>query len=418
MTQPDSSALRPPPEFGQTEDSEPSTKEVIVGKLAGRSLIGLALKRTYRVGSRGGWEPVSEDEEEILVDGEVEYYEIDPPFCPPIVAGNDVLLRPDTDIVVQGSAYAYRKDVRQTTVGVRIGSVKRDIVVFGDRRVERDSMGDLRFSAPDPFESIPIRYDRAFGGVDLEAFFEFGSPVPEDLQNAARHLPFELVTPYHYPRNPAGDGFILSYDRYDLEDVTVPNLEYGFDPLTPGRMAVGGPGNWPAAPLPAGMDWSSAAWFPRLAYLGLTCLPDGFAGTVAEQDRGWAPLDLLVHPVITANRGELSPGYGQGASPGMVHRRMPLETIQRGIPAKFVNLHPDRPDLQMELPREWPKARLALGGPAMTDLEPHLAAVIIRPDEQEVVMLWAATTGQERAYTPAQYDGMASLVEWRRERRT
>ena len=418
MKELDPATFKLAPELGPI-NPEPSSQEIVVGDFDGRPLIGLALKRTYRIGSRGGWEPVSADDQETVLDGQVDYYEAEPPFCAPVAHGNDVIFRPNTDVVVQGSAYPFGSNARRTTVGVRIGSLKRDIAVFGDRRVERGPSGELRFSEPEPFESMSVRYDRAYGGVDLLGFMDYESPVSEDLEDAVPHIPFDQTTPYHYPRNPAGAGFVVSIEGYELGDLPVPNLEYDFDPVTASRLAVGTPDNWPVAPLPAGLDWFSAAWFPRLAYLGLHCLPGGFVGTVTEQQRGWAAADLLGHPLLTApNRGPVSSAFGQGASPGMVHPRMPLETIQRGIPVKITNMHPDQPDLVLELPREWPRARLGLSALAKTDLDPHLAAIVIRPAEQEVVMVWSATTGRDRLYTPGQLAEMAAEVEWRREPRT
>jgi hypothetical protein len=295
--------------------------------------------------------------------------------------------------------------------------LKRDITVYGYRQMERGPTGELRFSEPEPFEAMPLRYDHAYGGVDLRAFLASWAASRDDPSRPQPVMPFAVASPFHYPRNPAGVGFVLAVEPYDLADLLVPNLEYDFDRVTPERLAVGAPRHWPAAPLPAGMDWSSAAWFPRQSYLGVHDLAPGFTGRLIERELGWVPEDLLEIPLASRAPGRaIRPGYAQGASPGMAIA-LPLDSIRRGITVKLVNFSPTQPDLRMELPREWPAARLGLRLPAMTELEPRLSAVVIRPAEQEVVMLWCAQTARERQYTPLQYAEMATDVEWRRDPR-
>ncbi len=403
-----------PPELGQFE-TEPSTQEIIDGKPGGVPMVALVLKRTYRIGSRGGWEPVADDDQEVVVEDEIPYEEAEPPFVSPIFHSDDTLFRPRTDVVVQGSAWAPGSPAQRLTVRFRMGDLKRDILVSGARNVERGSARELRFTEPEPFESIPLRYDRAYGGVDLRAWMLTRTPLEADLQRVMPGLPLASSSPYHYPRNPAGMGFLIEAAPYDLADLLVPHLEYEHDPVTADRLAVGSPDRWTSAPLPAGMDWQGCDWFPRKGYLGLHGLPADFAGRVAERDLGWAPADLLQTGSMLQGHQPRAE-YGQGASAGMV-TDLSLETIRAGIPVKLVHLHPERPELTMELPRDWPVAKLGLGGPSMTDLTPKLSAVVIRPDDLEVVMVWCAETRRSREYTPKQYAEMATEVAWRRDPR-
>jgi len=402
-------------EFDLPPAEEPSTEMIVTGRVEGRPTIGLVLKRTYRVGPRGGWEPVADDDQEVVVEEELPYEELEPPFDSPIFHGSDVMFRPLTDVVVQGSAHALTSGIGKLTVGLRIESLKRDITVYGERRVERRS-GELRFSEPEPFETIPIRYDRAYGGVDLHAFYSNPSPLLARVQRSYPGLPVLASSPYHYPRNPTGVGFLISMAPYQLEDLVVPNLEFPFDPVTVARLAVATVNSWPNGPLPAGMDWSSAAWFPRESYLGHHSLPEGYGGRILERELGWAPEDLLEIPLFTRAETPIRAAYAQGASPGM---SIPLDlaAIRKGVPMKLVNLHPAQPELRLELPREWPDARLDLGGLSMTALAPSLAAVVIRPDEEEVVMVWHATADEPRERMPEEYAAMRFDVAWRRDPR-
>jgi hypothetical protein len=208
-------------------------------------------------------------------------------------------------------------------------------------------------------------------------------------------------------------GFVIRADAYEPEDLLVPNLEYPFDPVTPERLAVGDPRSWHAAPLPAGMDWFSAGWFPRLAYMGIHDLPPGFEGRLAEKERNWVAPDLLdIPPVTVVPDRPVRQEYFQAASPGMSFP-VALGAVTAGIVVELTNLHPDRPALNLQLPREWPSARLELEPGKMTELQPHLNAVVLRPDDLEVVMIWCARTERSREHTPRQYAEMKTDVAWR-----
>jgi hypothetical protein len=409
MARPDPESASLPAALAALKE-ESSNESIVVGLRDGRPMIGLALKRTYRIGSHGGWDPVEPDEQEVIFDDELDYYEAEPPFVSPVAHGCDVFFREATDIVVQGAAYPPGKDARRVTIQFRLGQLKRDITVFGERRLERSASGALAFSEPEPFESMPIRYDRAYGGVDYAAWMDHADLMEKTMPGQ----PYGRVSPFHYPRNPAGSGFVLSLGPYDLADLMVPNLEYEFDPITPERLALGTPDRWPGAPLPAGMDWVSGGWFPRNAYLGAAKIPIGL-DRVAEQIHGWAAADLLAIPYagLTPDRAPRLE-FAQGASPGMVHSRIPVDTIAAGLPVKLVHMHPDQPELRMVLPREWPRARLGLRGPLLTDLVPELSSIVIRPDREEAVLTWCALTERDREYTPQQFAGMATAVSWPR----
>lgn len=410
MANQDPSTTTLPEELSGYADTPEATELLVAGRIGTRWHVGVVCKRTYAVGIRGAWEPLEEDDQDLVFDGEAEYYEAEPPFVAPVAQGNDVLLRGGTDVVVQGEVFPPGAPTGQTTVQFRLGDLHREIVVHGDRRLERDAGGRLRFTAPEPFESMPLRYDRAFGGVDLAAWMENAGELAETMHG----VPFHEMSPYHYPRNPAGAGFLLSTEPYELEDLLVPNLEYAFDPVTPERMVVGDPERWPGAPLPAGLDWYGASWFPRFQYLGASILPADMPPQVAEQQHGWATQDLLEIPYFLDQPGEpLRLEYGQAASPGMVHPRLWAADVARGIPFRVVGMNRAEPDLRMELPREWPRIRVGLLGAPLADLDPYLHSVAIRPNNREVVMTWCALAETGAEYTDAQYEATVSRVNWR-----
>jgi hypothetical protein len=79
------------------------------------------------------------------------------------------LERPFTDVIVNGQAHAPKgRAVTATDVGLMIGkNMVRRLRVTGDRRWMYGVAG-WKPSDPKPFVTMPVIYDRAFGGMDAE----------------------------------------------------------------------------------------------------------------------------------------------------------------------------------------------------------------------------------------------------------
>src|SRR5690606_16313300 len=72
-----------------------------------------------------------------------------------------VLTKVATDVIVVGQAHAPGgQPVTQLDVGLRVGPIQKVLRVFGDRFW--NAFGP---SAPQPFVSMPLVYERAYGGV-------------------------------------------------------------------------------------------------------------------------------------------------------------------------------------------------------------------------------------------------------------
>lgn len=119
-------------------------------------------------------------------------------------AGNDMILVADsdlphlklaTDVIVHGHARAPEGTVAERLhVSMQVGSLRKDLVVLGDRTWQRSGL-----SAPAPFIRIPLDYRHAYGGVD-----------PANPAN-------------WYEANPAGKGF--SANPLALTGRPAPNIE-------------------------------------------------------------------------------------------------------------------------------------------------------------------------------------------------
>jgi len=394
----------------QSQKPEPKTEALFAGEIDGVRMGALLVKRTYK--SEGGrLVPAPDDEQNPVCLGDIPYAEVPPPLVSPLIAADESFaFKRMTDVVVQASAYAYEPRTTKTTVSFRFGKIEREILVYGDRSGDHDEKGKPCFSDPRPFDAIPIRWDHAYGGFDAWAFRRRGLAEIEALKPKPE---WELgrATPYHYPRNPAGCGFLLELDRETFEGLAIPNLEHPFAPLSPGRLAIGDPEYWLRGPLPACWDFQPLDWFPRCGYLGMTppYKDEGFAP--AEITRGLAAKDLLsIKPFLHVTRpSEYRVELMQAAAPGL--------TVPRIAPDErfvFTNLHPHKRTHTIDLPGEVPRVLLELEPGRVTEGEPHLVTVVLRVDLAEVECLWSVRFPLPPALSEDDLLEATRVVQWKR----
>jgi hypothetical protein len=153
-----------------------------------------------------------------------------------LVTDAEITLRkPATDILLHGHAYAPAgRPVPQLDACMRVGALVKALHVSGDRHWRVALLG-MKPGPPEPFQRMPIVYERAFGGRD---------PGEPD-----KHWD---------PRNPVGRGYALHPDR--LAGRPLPNIENPAD-------LIGSPRHHPA---PAGFGPIPCHWEPRVK-LGGTC---------------------------------------------------------------------------------------------------------------------------------------------------
>jgi hypothetical protein len=162
-----------------------------------------------------------------------------------------MLTKAATDVVLNATAYApYGQPVDSVDVSVQIDEWRKTLRVYGDRQWQ---FGGI--SSPDPFRTMPITYERAFGGVDEE--------------------PTEKRVFGWEARNPVGTGFATSAGR--ASGLMLPNIEDA-------RSRVS---SWKSRPAPAGFGAIAAHWSPRVELAGtyderwqnerLPLVPDDFS---------------------------------------------------------------------------------------------------------------------------------------------
>ncbi len=279
-----------------------------------------------------------------------------------------------TDLIVIASAHAPAgKPVRRMTASIECGAFKRRFLVQGDRRCGFRADGQLTFSDAEPFEVMPLRYERAYGGCDPTV----PTPPPENLLDAlSPHLGI-------YPRNPAGRGYAVGENRAHLDGLALPNVENPRDALTPARIVTGTVENWWRQPLPWSCDWFDATWYPRSVHLGGVpeLLPEDDS-EVEEVRLGYVAAGQKARVRAAAIADLFDPRYADAASPGMV-----LPFLYGDEQVRLVGMTPAGPELVVQLPGGAPRMQLRYAGKTH-DLEPVPNRVLISAEEMGIYIVW------------------------------
>lgn len=120
-----------------------------------------------------------------------------------------------TDIIVKGNAQL-RKPTRKLTAEVYLGKTRKSITVSGNRKATLGQSGKVIFSEPDYFEKIPLRYDYAYGGWDKTGEYALEIHDPAEAAEYERAgIDWQAGSPYKYPRNPAGKGYLVDLSTID-----------------------------------------------------------------------------------------------------------------------------------------------------------------------------------------------------------
>ncbi|CAM2064017.1 DUF2169 domain-containing protein [Sulfidibacter corallicola] len=239
-----------------------------------------------------------------------------------------VATHPGTDVTLNAVAQAPGEaPIASMTVSVRVGRLRRELQVFGDRTWIRED-DRLEISDPTPFRQMPIVWERAYGGTEIE-----------DGQVA------------QVAENPIGQGF--STDPDTLAESPVPNIEDPAKPIVAGE----------EPPPPVGLGAIAPDWAPRRDY-----------GGTFDQDwqRSRAPLwpaDFDERHFVTAPLG--------------LHSARPL---RGGEPVHLEGLTPHSP-WTFRLPRVHVIFETVNAGRKIRQ-KTKLERVIIEPDRRKLVMVW------------------------------
>ncbi|PCE33258.1 DUF2169 family type VI secretion system accessory protein [Burkholderia ubonensis] len=237
-----------------------------------------------------------------------------------------VFAHPGTAVIINASAYAPDgQPVPHIDAGAAVGPVKKTVRVFGDRHWAR-GLTRLRVSEPEPFATLPIRYEFAFGGAC-------------DGDDSV------------YEPNPIGLGYCTSSTH--AVNRKLPRVE---DPSSLIR-------SWKDRPEPAGLAAIPAAWPSRKR----------LAGTADEH---WIRTRAPLVP------RDFDPLFFNAGAPGMTTRT----PLSGGEPVVLVNLA-SQARIEFNLPRVFFNILTYVGNQRIRQAE-QLDRVIIEPDRRQVVLVW------------------------------
>jgi hypothetical protein len=325
----------------------------------GAPILAVLVKRSYRIAT--GAPAVRLERAESLVPGDRHFG--DPMNSTVAFESDHVPFKPSTDVVVHASAFAPGgTPAHEFVASIVIGSVRKNIVVIGDREVRYRDRADPEFTEPAAFVEMPVRYEQAYGGVDVRS-------------DPTMALP--------YARNHLGRGFVVRNAKESVDGVRLPNIEAPDDRLTPERLCCGHVMYWERQPVPDGIGWYSKYWQPRASKAGV--MP-GDRALEQQMRRDYAralPPEQRADYAKTA-LPNMDFAFFNGASRGLVRPRLgPGERIA------FRNLHPSG-DVIGALPDEWPTIALDIGKETSSAQRGVLQTVMVRLDALEIDMVWRA----------------------------
>jgi len=155
-----------------------------------------------------------------------DYFE--PAGMPLRLAADLVPTKPKAEVLLAGTCHPPKPGAQACPVTIGLGAWKKSLAVYGDRHWQKKALGLATVrSDPEPFDSMPLTWSRAFGGK--------GSKL-----------------------NPSGIGVAPIAGADGKERVPFPNIE---DPRAP----IGSPNDRPA---PAGFGPIATGWSPRRERIG------------------------------------------------------------------------------------------------------------------------------------------------------
>lgn len=315
--------------------------------------VGVIVKATYAIPSqRDGTASLAEEQHPLIAADE--YYKGD--VTGSILFETDyVAFKPHADVVLVGHAYARNGRARVVDVMLRVGRLRKTMRVFGDREwlfPSRMVMVPV-ISEPEPFEKMPLVYERAFGGFDRKA----GKWCAKNF---------------------IGRGFLGKKTKESVDGTSLPNLEDPQHLIT----------SWNDEPDPVGFGYYHRNWKPRF----------GYGGTEAGLDH----LDLF------GNLSDYRLLFNNAAHPDL---QLPAY-LQGDEEIELVNVTPDGarrfrlPGPQLEVAAHVVSPSEGFGSDAQavadeavdgeaslteTPVAMHLDTLLLLPDEDRLCLVWRGT---------------------------
>jgi hypothetical protein len=242
--------------------------------------------------------------------------------------GDLVLTKTTTDVILVGSAHAASGDpVQELVVEMTVGANSKRLRVNGDRVWNGDAI-----TSAQPFVTMPLVYERAFGGVDQRS----SSPERD----------WEW-------RNPVGTGYATR--RAHVSGLRLPNVEYCDHSIR----------SWEDHPAPAGFGAICSHWQPRAAFAG------SYDERWMRERQPLLPHDFDDRFFQCAPLDQQSPSFLTGGEPVHLVNLSSSAVLRFSLP---------RVSLQFDT--------LFFTGEERAHEAPRLHTVILEPDHPRVSLVW------------------------------
>jgi hypothetical protein len=242
-------------------------------------------------------------------------------------------IKPATDVILIGHAYAPKPGAKEGRVALKVGPVAQEARIFGNRRFGV-TLGIPRIEGPIAFDKIPLVYERAFGGAQPDKGGEGWEGAEE--------------------RNPVGTGFVKKRRNSFVDGLALPNIEHP-------KKSLKAPGG--KVP-PVGFGFVGRHWLPRRELMG-------------TYDAKWKRDRMPLLPKDFDDRAFCGAPEALQASPH----------LKGGEPVAAHGVTADGQPLRFRLPEE----RFTMEAYYRDRWEPLeyvLDTVIIEPDDLRVMLTW------------------------------
>ena len=308
----------------RNETPHPAGICVLLDKMGTEQLV-VAVKGTWSLREGGEPQLAAEPDELRVVDdcyGEPGKssirYEAD--LAPPKLA---------TDVALVGSAHPPARGTRRMRVSLRVGPVRKELVVVGERHWLLGFAGLWLASRPEALRKVPLVWELAAGGSD------------ETPRREKRHS-LDL-------RNPLGRGFRSRGSKLARRGALLPQI------LMPG---------WRRSRTPTGVGFIGPNWEPRRRWVG-------------TYDDAWRESRCPLLPLDFDER------FYNAAAPGLIAR----PHLRGGERVEISGCTPSG-RLAFSLPRERIAARAEFGRLGSDPVDLRLCTVTIATDEMKLSLLW------------------------------
>jgi hypothetical protein len=365
----------------------------------GREILSVLAKRTYQLEMSGRC--VLAEEQLPLVTEPV----ADPDVPDLLAQDMDIYpFKPATDVVLRGHVWP-SSGCRSLEAAVQVGSAKKALLAIGDRKCYLSATGRIVFSEPAPLRPIPLSYRLAYGGKDAVTEARQDDPFEGLRQHIPDTVDLSQASPYAYPRNPCGVGYLVEASAEAVDQLKLPNLEDPADRLSSERLVVGKVQRWSLMPLPQALDWVHHFWFPRLALFGY--YPEHELSDnkpIAEVARGFIPSEVMLR---TRESEKHLMRFTNGASLGLQ-----LPFLKGDEQCLLTNIHPMKPRFGFRLPGGRPKIWTDGRNGKLSSTEPVIHTVLIEVEEQRLSIVWRGSAPALRRYFPEELEKMPFRVAW------